>query len=391
MKKCCVCGTEFENYRPIEEKYIKNMLIAQRDSGHIVRSETLNIEEYECPHCYALDKDRLVVLFLKELFDKLLAYKDKFTRLKILDIAPSAPVGRWVKTNIGFSEYFTADLFMENVDYNIDIQNMEIFAPETFDIIICCHVFEHVRDDRKAMSEIFRVLKKDGVAVLLVPLDLNWPAIDEAYDLSPEEEIRRFGQEDHVRRYSKEGFIKRLENAGFFVAQYKKNILRRREWRENALTGTSTLYVGTKNGGDIKKLFWHGREVTPYTGIGDLLEGKRLLVEGYNYYIDSVKYENGVLSIWGWFYFYGLDSRYSKYKLIIKGGETVDIREFDWRDRQDIEDQFNDRQDGRLLNSGIDIQLDITEDSLGEYDLELMFSNNDKYASISLGVISRED
>ena len=86
-----------------------------------------------------------------------------------------------------------------------------------------------------------------------------------------------------------------------------------------------------------------------------------------------------------------MDSRYSKYKLIIKGGETVDIREFDWRDRQDIEDQFNDRQDGRLLNSGIDIQLDITEDSLGEYDLELMFSNNDKYASISLGVISRED
>lgn len=390
MRKCCLCNTEFATFSPIEEKYIINCLISQNDQDHIVRNETLNMEEYECPHCYALDRDRLVVLFLRELFDKCLTKKEAFTNINILDIAPSAPVGRWIKSNIGFCEYYTADLYMENVDYNVDIQNMDIFTSEMFDIIICCHVFEHVENDQKAMTEIFRILKKNGIAILLVPLDLNQPVIDEAYDLSPEENIRRFGQEDHVRRYSKAGFIKRLENAGFFVKQYRKTLHRRKAWRNNALTSTSALYLGTKTEEKIKDLFWRDRQIIPYMAMENLFRDQELLEGGYNYYIDSVKYENGNLAIWGWFYFYGLDSRCSKLKLIIKGSSTVDIREFDWRKRQDIEDQFDDRKDGRLLYSGIDILLDMAEYGFGKYDLLLMVFHKGKYVNISLGTICKE-
>ena len=47
------------------------------------------------------------------------------------------------------------------------------FKNNTFDLIICNHVLEHIIDDRTAMNEIYRVLKKDGIGILQVPIDKN--------------------------------------------------------------------------------------------------------------------------------------------------------------------------------------------------------------------------
>ncbi|MDP6908310.1 MAG: class I SAM-dependent methyltransferase, partial [Flavobacteriales bacterium] len=64
----------------------------------------------------------------------------------------------------------TADLFSPLADVKCDIQNMP-FDDNSFDVIFCNHVLEHVEDDYKAMSELFRVLKPDGFAILQVPVD----------------------------------------------------------------------------------------------------------------------------------------------------------------------------------------------------------------------------
>jgi len=85
-----------------------------------------------------------------------------------------------------------------------------------FDRIICYHILEHIPDDRKAMVELFRVLKPGGTMLLQTPFRegeiFEDPAITKA-----DERMKYFGQEDHVRVYSVKGITERLGQAGFQV------------------------------------------------------------------------------------------------------------------------------------------------------------------------------
>jgi ubiquinone/menaquinone biosynthesis C-methylase UbiE len=86
-----------------------------------------------------------------------------------------------------------------------------------FDVIICSHVLEHVPDDRAAMREMYRVLRKGGWAAILVPTRTGQvKTFEDPGVVSPEERTRLFGQADHVRRYGQD-VKNRLEEAGFAV------------------------------------------------------------------------------------------------------------------------------------------------------------------------------
>jgi len=93
------------------------------------------------------------------------------------------------------------------------------FNDHTFDVILCSHVLEHVQDDRKAISELYRVLKPGGWAILMVPIDLDRATtFEDPSVIDPKERERLFGQHDHVRWYGRD-FLTRLEQAGFIVRQ----------------------------------------------------------------------------------------------------------------------------------------------------------------------------
>jgi ubiquinone/menaquinone biosynthesis C-methylase UbiE len=102
----------------------------------------------------------------------------------------------------------------------MDITDIQ-YPDESFDTVICNHVLEHVSDDRKAMREFYRILKKDGWAVLLVPI----ADIDKTYeDFSITTEagrLKAFGQGDHVRKYGRD-YIDRLKSVGFNVTVFKR-------------------------------------------------------------------------------------------------------------------------------------------------------------------------
>ena len=91
------------------------------------------------------------------------------------------------------------------------------FNNDTFDLIICNHVLEHIIDDNSAMSEIYRVLKKDGIGILQVPIDKS---LEKTYEdktlVSKKQRAKHFGQYDHVRIYAMD-YKDRLENNGFIV------------------------------------------------------------------------------------------------------------------------------------------------------------------------------
>ena len=110
------------------------------------------------------------------------------------------------------SNYYDADLKSNLARYKVDITNIN-FNNNFFDYIFCTHVLEHVLDDKKAMSELYGVLKPGGTAYLCVPLTDNF-----VEDFSIQDEDKRelmYGDKDHVRYYNLDVFTRRLSNAGF--------------------------------------------------------------------------------------------------------------------------------------------------------------------------------
>lgn len=203
--------------------------------------ETLNKEDYNCPKCGSSDRDRLIIMFL----DKI-KQEDGKVPGKVLQLAPARTIENWINREYPNSEYHSMDLYMDGVTFKADIQNMNMIQDNCYDLFICSHVLEHVQDDRKAMKELWRILKKDGIGIFLVPLRLDADKIDEEWGLSESENWRRFDQGDHCRRYAKEELVERLEEAGFTVHCLYKDYFGD-SFYQNGLTPTSCLYVLTKD------------------------------------------------------------------------------------------------------------------------------------------------
>jgi SAM-dependent methyltransferase len=96
------------------------------------------------------------------------------------------------------------------------------FEDNQFDIIFCNHVLEHVRDDKLAMSEMLRVLKPGGWAILQIPIfhPLKEKTIEDPSITDPKERETLFGQDDHVRMYGLD-YADRIREAGFRVVEEK--------------------------------------------------------------------------------------------------------------------------------------------------------------------------
>jgi len=155
-----------------------------------------------------MERHRLLWLFLQQktnLFDG--------TSRSMLHVAPEPCLMSRFRDRLG-GDYVTADLMSPLADVQMDITRIQ-YPDESFDVIYCSHVLEHVPDDRKALREFFRVLKKDGWAILLVPISAEITYEDPTI-VTPEARLKAFGQEDHVRRYGPD-YVERLREAGFIV------------------------------------------------------------------------------------------------------------------------------------------------------------------------------
>ena len=89
------------------------------------------------------------------------------------------------------------------------------FENNIYDLVFCNHVLEHVQEDQKAMSELYRVLKKGGTLIAQVPIKEDRLKTFENWSItSPDERAKVFGQYDHVRIYGQD-YYSRLEKVGF--------------------------------------------------------------------------------------------------------------------------------------------------------------------------------
>jgi SAM-dependent methyltransferase len=161
-----------------------------------------------CPVCRSLQRPRLIWLFLQQRSDL-----GNDAGKKLLHIAPEPALNKRLRQMQGL-DYISGDLYDPKAMVKLDICSLQ-FPDNTFDVILCSHVLEHVEDDRKAMRELSRVLKGSGWAVILVPITAR-ATIEDPSVTSPVERERLFGQFDHLRCYGPD-FRSRLEANGFQV------------------------------------------------------------------------------------------------------------------------------------------------------------------------------
>ena len=115
--------------------------------------------------------------------------------------------------------YITADLVSPLAKVKMDVHAIP-FADCTFDALMCNHVLEHVADDKKALGELYRVLKPRGWAIMQVPFIDPVPekTQEDPSIQSPKDRLKYYGQEDHVRKYGWD-YPQRLREAGFQVLE----------------------------------------------------------------------------------------------------------------------------------------------------------------------------
>ncbi|MEI6883266.1 MAG: methyltransferase domain-containing protein [Bacteroidota bacterium] len=170
-----------------------------------------------CPRCNSLDRDRLIYLFLENKTNISTA------PLSVFHVAPEGCIRAMLSElpNITYEagmKYHQGFYYDRNTTV-LDITRLD-FEENTFDVIICNHVLEHIPEDLKAIGELYRVLKPGGWAILQVPISKT---LEKTYEdpliKTPEEREQVFGQFDHVRIYGQD-YPSRLENRGFTVKRY---------------------------------------------------------------------------------------------------------------------------------------------------------------------------
>ena len=165
------------------------------------------------PSTLSLERHRLLWLYLKEHTDFFTSTSEK----QVLHMAPEQcflPIFR-KQANLN---YTTADLYSPIADVKADICQLP-FDDNSFDIVFCNHVLEHIPDDTKAMQELYRVLKSGGMGIFQIPQDLSRSVTFEDDSITDKKERAQvFGQYDHVRVYGTDYFDK-LRAIGFTVEE----------------------------------------------------------------------------------------------------------------------------------------------------------------------------
>ena len=198
QRYCPICDSRLKCFLPV------TFPAFSKDSPFVTRQNA------KCPVCGSIERYRLIYLYIKQktnLFDP--------PRKKMLHTAPELILTEKF-ANSRYVDYLSSDIDPGRIGAMAKIDLTDIaFGTDTFDVIVSSHVLEHIEDDRKALSELYRVLKPGGWAIIQVPIIAEKTFTNPSAQ-TEEERFRAYGKEDHVRGYGKD-YKQLLESVGFKV------------------------------------------------------------------------------------------------------------------------------------------------------------------------------
>jgi ubiquinone/menaquinone biosynthesis C-methylase UbiE len=121
-----------------------------------------NRHRAKCPKCGELERARMAMLVVNEIYDD-----HKASQTDVLHISPENFLRKIFKKK--YKSYISSDLYRKDVDHQFDIEEIP-YPDNSFDLVFASHVLEYVKNDKKAINEIKRVLRPGGLAFLPVPM-----------------------------------------------------------------------------------------------------------------------------------------------------------------------------------------------------------------------------
>jgi SAM-dependent methyltransferase len=203
---CNYCGAEYKKFVP---EYAGPGIAGALKTHSVVAGYGENVL---CPNCLSKNRERL----LKAVIAEYLPIAGK----KVLHFSPERNLYRWLSQQAVVTTVDLTPGFYRDIDPQITFADATqlSFPDNSFDVVVANHILEHIPDDKKAMREIYRVLRHEGVAILQVPYSETLTTTIEEPDVAdPDRQAALFGQKDHVRIYALRDYVKRLEAAGFRV------------------------------------------------------------------------------------------------------------------------------------------------------------------------------
>ena len=201
----------------------------------------------QCPRCRSNERDRALWCYIDQHPEFIRSGK------KLLHIGPETIFYRRFKRTPGLL-YTPADKFAQMFESTyppdtmyLDITNMPEVPDNSFDVILCSHVLEYIKEDRKAMQELLRVLKPGGTALLQVPVKFGLKTTFEDDSItSPAHRAILYGDPGHVRYYG-EDYADKLADAGFTTDfQPFTALFTPKEIREYGLVATDQFQLSNK-------------------------------------------------------------------------------------------------------------------------------------------------
>ena len=209
-KQCYICKQPMFHFIKYQNGYMSEF-------SKSIRAVGSDVNNYGCIYCKSNDRERHLFMF----FDRL-NFWGEIKKSKILHFAAERNLKQAI-LKCEPTEYILADLFPKDENTRkVDATNIP-FPDNSFDIVICNHVLEHIIDYKKAINEIYRILRKEGIAILQTPYsDLLKNNFEDININTMELRLALYGQADHVRYFSKEQLLKDIQEAGF-IKQIKEN------------------------------------------------------------------------------------------------------------------------------------------------------------------------
>lgn len=211
-RRCIICGKAVRRFMPYRDGW--------RGAPPLIRALDVvgsDLDNFGCPHCGSHDRERHLLLYMQES-----GMLEGMEQKAVMHFAPEPHLSRRIAA-LKPARYVRCDLFPSEPDIaRVDMLDIP-FEAQSFDLVIANHVLEHVADDAKALSEIRRVLKVAGRAILQTPfsaaLTRTWEDPGISTDVA---RLQAYGQEDHVRLYGRDIFER-------FAAVGLKPLVRRHE------------------------------------------------------------------------------------------------------------------------------------------------------------------
>lgn len=234
-RKCYVCGKTFGRFTKYKggSEFFPEWITRLQMVGS-------DVNNFGCPYCGSFDRERHLFMY----FDKLNLWELVKNR-HVLHFAPEVHLSKRIEKE-GPASYVKADLFPANETIRKEDATHISFPDQSFDLVLANHILEHIPDYKKALREIWRVLKPGGTAIVQTPFSkvLKNNFEDEGIN-TPALRAYFYAQHDHVRVYGEEHFMDALQEAGFMLKIARHNEL---------FTEQETGYYGVNGIEDLVKV-----------------------------------------------------------------------------------------------------------------------------------------